>query len=107
MIAIIRLVIGNPWFLLAAAITLAASLGFAKGWTMEHDAKVAALATQDAAWKQAIEKANREAENDTNARIQDALTAAAAVVPAGPSIDDLVQLCRNDAQCRDQHQQGK
>jgi hypothetical protein len=106
MLALARLIIGTPWMLTAAAIVLAATLGFAKGWSIEHDAKVAALATQDASWKQAIEKANRDAENDTNARVQAAADASAAVVPTPAGIDAIIRLCHNDANCRDQHQQN-
>lgn len=107
MIAIIRLIIGNPWFLVAAAIALAASLGFAKGWTMEHDARIAAMATQDIAWRQAIEKANHDAENDANARVQAALEAAAAVLPAPADGAALAKLCSTDAACRDRQQGPK
>jgi hypothetical protein len=106
MLALAGMIAGNRYAMIAIAIVLAASLGFAKGWSVEHDAKVAAIATQDAAWRQAIEKANRDAENDANARVEAALNASAAIVPVGPDRSDAVRLCNLDPNCRDQHQQN-
>jgi hypothetical protein len=109
MLALAGMIAGNRYAMIALAIVLAASLGFAKGWSIEHDAKVAAIATQDAAWRHAIEKANRDAENDANARVEAALNASAAIVAAPADLSSLKRLCQSDKACRDraEHQQGK
>jgi hypothetical protein len=106
-IAFARIFLGSPWMMIAAAIVAAGTFGFYKGWSIEHDAKVAAIATQDAAWRRVIDQANQDAENETNARVQAALEASAAVVPAPVDRDGLVRLCNADSACRDKHQQGE
>jgi protein involved in temperature-dependent protein secretion len=101
MIALARLIMGTPWMLTAAAILLAATLGFAKGWSMEHDAKVAAVASRDLEWQLKITQANRLAEEDANARVQAALNAALAIAPTPAGDADLARLCDADDACRD------
>jgi hypothetical protein len=97
----------GPRTLLAiiGAVLLASVSGliYLAGVQHEH-AKLVAL---DLQWRLKIEQANRAAEDETNARVQAALEAAASVVvvPSGPDRSGAVRLCDADSDCRDKQQQ--
>jgi hypothetical protein len=88
----------------AVLVASIAGLIFFAGVQHEHT-KLVAL---DLQWRLKIEQANRDAENDTNARVQAALDAAAAVVPlpASPDRGWTVGLCDADPDCRNRQQQN-
>jgi hypothetical protein len=87
----------------AVLLVSVAGLIYLAGVQHEH-AKLVAL---DLQWRLKIEEANRAAEADTSARLQEATEAAAAVIPAPADRSQLMRMCRDDANCRDQRQQDK
>jgi hypothetical protein len=74
--------------------------GLIKGWGWASESTADVIRARDMEWQQKIERANRDAENDTNARVQAAIEAAAAIVSVGPDRSDVERLCRSDKNCR-------
>ena len=101
MIAIGRLLLATPWTYVVIAFLASNAFSYSKGWMIEHDAKIAAVAALDADWRSKLETANHEAENEAVKRAQEAVEAASRVAPAGPTPADLARLCATDSACRD------
>lgn len=106
MIALGRLLLATPWTYVVIAFLASNAFSFSKGWMIEHDNKIAAVASIDADWRSKLETANREAANEANRRAQEATEAASRVVPAGPTARDVERLCEADSACRDKRKPG-
>ena len=96
MIAIFRLIFNTPWLMIAILAAGVGVFGFYKGWSIEHEARIAAVVERDAAWQQQIADANATAEQ----KIVVALAASQAVTQAPSAKKELVILCAKDPSCR-------
>lgn len=96
MIAIFRMIFNTPWLMIAVLVAGTGVFGFYKGWSIEHEARIAAVAERDTAWQQGIADANATAEQ----KIVVALAAGQAVQQAPSAKKELVILCAKDPACR-------
>jgi hypothetical protein len=96
MIALVRLIFNTPWMMIAVLVAGVGVFGFYKGWSIEHEAKIVAVAARDAAWQKQIGDATADAEQ----KIVVALAAAHAVTATPSGKKELVTLCAKDPSCR-------
>ena len=96
MIALGRLVFNTPWLLALILICASGVFGFYKGWSIEHDAKITAVAARDAEWQRKIAEANVVYEQAVAAAVADAARAPAVVTNA-----DVERMCEQSEYCRD------
>ena len=97
MIALGRLILNTPWLMVVLLAVAAGVFGFYKGWSIEHDAKIAAVAARDADWQAKIADANASYERAVAAAVAEAAFRSPVVVTAA----DVERMCGESAYCRD------
>lgn len=98
MIALVRIIFNTPWLMIAILVAGVGVFGFYKGWSIEHDAKIAAMAARDADWQHKIADANVTYERAVAAAVAEAVFRSPVIATSA----DVERMCGEyQAYCRD------